>query len=146
MGRLIDEYGKCLEQCNKNNLNSAKRVIDIEDLLFKFKHIKTLMQSGYKDLRRDGVIIFTAFAIAYPVEEQEEFANMLNKHELEYVMQMASQERTIIDKRVSNSRTYMVAKKRFLQNRKALDGIPEHKMSLKTGKNLTGEEIDDMVK
>lgn len=146
MGRLIDEYGKCLEQCNKNNPNSAKRVIDVKDLLFKFKHIKTLMLSGYEDLRRDGVIIFTAFARAYPLEEQEEFANMLNSHELEYVMQIASQERTIIDKTVSNSRMFMVAKKRMLENRKALDGRPEHKRILKTGEILTREEMDDMVK
>lgn len=146
IGNLIDEYGKCLEQCNKNNPNSAKRVIDIKDLLFKFKHIKTLMQSGYEDLRRDGVIIFTAFAIAYPVEEQEEFANMLNKHELEYVMQIASQERTIIDKTVSNSRMYMVVRKRIIENRKALDGMPPKKSSLPNGKVLNREEKEDMVK
>lgn len=111
----IKEYRKCMRQCNKNNPNDAVTVIGLKDVLVKFKHIKALILKGNDALREDGVILFTKAASSYSEEEQEEFVNLLNENELRYIMQIACQERTIIDKIVTNSKMFLLVKEKMIQ-------------------------------
>lgn len=66
--------------------------------------------NGDKETRKDGVMLFTKTAFLYSGEEQKEFVSMLNVDELNYIMQIAEQERTLIDKVVTNSKMFEFVK------------------------------------
>ncbi len=111
----MDELRKVMEQCNRNNSKNAKCIIGVKDILIKFKYIKALMLNGEKETRNDGVMLFTKTAFLYSAEEQKEFADMLNANELDYIMQIAKQERTIIDKVVTKSKMFEFVKAKMKQ-------------------------------
>ena len=73
------------------------------------------MLNGDEALRKDGVMLFSKTAFLYSAEEQKEFADMLNANELDYIMQIAKQERTIIDKVVTKSKMFEFVKAKMKQ-------------------------------
>ena len=97
-----------------NILNEIKNR-GVKDILIKFKYIKALMLNGEEETRNDGVMLFTKTAFLYSAEEQKEFADMLNANELDYIMQIAKQERTIIDKVVTKSKMFEFVKAKMKQ-------------------------------
>ena len=111
----IDELREVMRHCNHNNSQNAKCVIGVKDILIKFKYIKALMLNGEEETRNDGVMLFTKTAFLYSAEEQKEFADMLNANELDYIMQIAKQERTIIDKVVTKSKMFEFVKAKMKQ-------------------------------
>ena len=111
----IDELREVMRHCNHNNSQNAKCVIGVKDILIKFKYIKALMLNGEKETRNDGVMLFTKTAFLYSEEEQKAFVNMLNADELNYIKQIAEQERTIIDKVVTNSKMFEFVKAKMEQ-------------------------------
>lgn len=111
----IEELRKDMEHCNHTNSQNAKCVIGVKDILIKFKYIKALMLNGEEETRNDGVMLFTKTAFLYSAEEQKEFADMLNANELDYIMQIAKQERTIIDKVVTKSKMFEFVKAKMKQ-------------------------------
>ena len=111
----MDELRKVMEQCNRNNSKNAKCIIGAKDILIKFKYIKTLMLNGDEALRKDGVMLFTKTAFLYSEEEQKAFVSMLNTDELDYIMQIAKQEETIIEKVVTKSKMFEFAKAKMEQ-------------------------------
>ena len=117
----IDELREVMRHCNHNNSQNAKCVIGVKDILIKFKYIKALMLNGEEETRNDGVMLFTKTAFLYSAEEQKEFVDMLNADELNYVMQIAKQERTVIDKVVTNSKMFEFAKAKMKQLGDELD-------------------------
>ena len=110
----IEELRKIMRHCNNNSQN-AKCIIGVKDILIKFEHIKALILNGDEETRNDGVILFTKTAFLYSEEEQKEFVSMLNVDELHYIMQIAKQERTIIDKVVTNSKMFEFVKAKINQ-------------------------------
>ena len=113
--------GEAMRHCNHNNSQNAKCIIGVKDILIKFKYIKALMLNGDEETRNDGVMLFTKTAFLYLAEEQKEFVDMLNADELNYVMQIAKQERTVIDKVVTNSKMFEFAKAKMKQLGDELD-------------------------
>lgn len=111
----MDELRKVMEQCNRNNSKNAKCIIGAKDILIKFKYIKALMLNGNEETRNDGVMLFTKTAFLYSEEEQKAFVNMLNADELNYIKQIAEQERTIIDKVVTNSKMFEFVRAKMKQ-------------------------------
>ena len=111
----MDELRKVMRQCNHNNSKNVKCIIGVRDILIKFKHIKVLMLNGDEETRNDGVILFTKTAFLYSEEEQKAFVSMLNADELDYIMQIAKQERTIIDKIVTNSKMFEFVRAKIKQ-------------------------------
>ena len=111
----IDELREVMRHCNHNNSQNAKCIIGGKDILIKFKYIKALMLNGEKETRNDGVMLFTKTAFLYSEEEQKAFVNMLNADELNYIKQIAEQERTIIDKVVTNSKMFEFVKAKMEQ-------------------------------
>lgn len=107
---VIDEYEQHMSECNKNDPNEAKSVINLKDVLVKFDYIKDLiLKSDDENLREDGVILFTVTCPMYSEEEQEEFVNMLDENELRYIMQIVYQEKTLLEKLITNSKMYRLA-------------------------------------
>ena len=113
--RTIEQLKDMILQCNNNDPKSANAVISLKDILIKFKHIKSLMTNGDVTLRKDGIALFTKFAPLYSEKEQEEFARMLNKEEMDYIIQIGEQEKTLIEKNVTNSRMFNAVKNRINQ-------------------------------
>ena len=111
----MDELREVMRHCNHNNSKNAKCIMDVKDILIKFKYIKALISNGDEALRNDGVMLFTKTAFLYSEEEQKEFASMLNVDELNYIKQIAEQERTIIDKVVTNSKMFEFVKAKMKQ-------------------------------
>lgn len=110
----IEELRTIMTHCN-NNQQDAKCVIGVKDILIKFKHIRALILNGDEETRKDGVVLFTKTAFLYSGEKQEEFVNMLNDDELNYIMQIAEQEKTVIDKTVTNTKMFALVKARIKQ-------------------------------
>ena len=73
------------------------------------------MLNGDEALRKDGVMLFTKTAFLYSEEEQKAFVSMLNTDELDYIMQIAKQEETIIEKVVTKSKMFEFAKDKMEQ-------------------------------
>lgn len=111
----MDELREVMRHCNHNNCKNAKCIIGVKDILIKFKYIKALMLNGNEETRNDGVMLFTKTAFLYSEEEQKAFVNMLNADELNYIKQIAEQERTIIDKVVTNSKMFEFVKAKMEQ-------------------------------
>lgn len=111
----IDELREVMRHCNHNNSQNAKCVIGVKDILIKFKYIKALMLNGDEETRNGGVILFTKTAFLYSEDEQEEFVSMLNADELDYIMQIAKQERTIMEKVVTKSKMFEFVRAKMKQ-------------------------------
>ena len=111
----MDEIREVMRHCNHNNSKNAKCIIDVKDILIKFKYIKALMLNGDEETRNDGVMLFTKTAFLYSEEEQKAFVSMLNADELDYIMQIAKQERTIMEKVVTNSKMFEFVRAKMKQ-------------------------------
>lgn len=111
----MEKLREVMEHCNHNNSKNAKYIIEVKNILIEFRYIKTLMLNGNEETRNDGVILFTKTAFLYSEDEQEEFVSMLNADELDYIMQIAKQERTIMEKVVTKSKMFEFVRAKMKQ-------------------------------
>lgn len=113
--KKMDELREAMIHCHHNNSRNAKYIIDVNNILIEFRHIRALMLNGNEETRNDGVMLFTKTAFLYSEDEQEEFVSMLNADELDYIMKIAKQERTIMEKVVTKSKMFGFAKAKMEQ-------------------------------
>ena len=109
----INTMENFLRTANKNDINSAKKILSTKDILIKFETIKKLMLGPDGEIRNDAVKLFVKTGNLYSSEEMEEFVNLLNETELRFVMQIVNQEKTLIEKRITNTPIHFLANQRI---------------------------------
>ena len=111
--RRIDNFKKFLEVAHKNDRNSADKILDRKDLLIKFDNLKTLLSQPKKDFRQSALRLFVKTGNLYSNAEMQEFVNLLNKDELNYIMQIVHQEKTLLRRPITNSPIPILVAKRL---------------------------------
>lgn len=109
----IDNLENFLKTANQNNRENADKVLDIRNILIKFDVIQKLMSHPNQEFRKDGMQLFIRTGNLYATTEIQEFINLLDENELKYIMQIVHQEKTLLDKKITNSPIHILASEKL---------------------------------
>lgn len=109
----IDNLENFLKTANQNNRENADKILDIRNILIKFDVIQKLMSHPNQEFRKDGMQLFIRTGNLYATTEIQEFINLLDENELKYIMQIVHQEKTLLDKKITNSPIHILASEKL---------------------------------
>lgn len=117
LARSISNLEDFLRIANRNSAESASRIIDVKDILVRFGGIRGLMihPSTNRHFRSDAIQLFIKIGNLYPEEQIREFIGLLDEEELQYILQIVAQEKTLIEKPLTNSLIHILASQRMRQ-------------------------------
>lgn len=113
----INSLEDFLKSANRNSSKKVNRVIDARNILIRFDKIKKLMNNPNTNefFREDAIQFFIRVGNLYPEEQIREFIGLLDEEELQYILQIVEQERTLIEKPLTNSLIHILASQRMKQ-------------------------------
>jgi len=113
----IEKLEDFLKKANKNSAESASRVIDAKDIVLRFDRIKSLMNhpNTNRHFREDAIQLFLRIGNLYPEEQIREFISYLDEAELQYILQIVSQEETLIEKPLTGSILHILVRQRIME-------------------------------
>lgn len=111
----IDNLENFLKIANKNIRKNKSMVIDVKDILIRFENIRCLMihPDTNGNFRRDAIKLFIKTGNLYPEEQIKEFIGYLKYEELKYILQIVDQEKTLLEKPLTNSPIHILAIQRI---------------------------------
>lgn len=121
----IDNLENFLRSANRNSAENSSRVIDVRSILIAFDNIRSLMRhpNTNGNFRWDAIELFLKIGNLYPEEQIREFIGWLNEEELQHILQIIAQEKTLMERPLTDSLIHILASQRMnLLRTKAIEG------------------------
>lgn len=139
----IDNFKNFFAMAQKNDRNSANKILDRKDVLIKFDNLKILLSQPKKNFRQTALRLFTKTGPFYSTAEMQEFVSLLNKDELNCIIQIIHQEKTLLpeQKKITNSPIPSLVVKRLKEmNSPQISSTINRSQIPSKGKEYLGEE------
>ena len=111
----INNLENFLRSANRNSPENSTIVIEVRDILIRFENIRILMKhpNTNEDFRRDAIQLFIQTGKSYPEEQIREFIGWLSEEELQHILQIVHQERTLMEKTITNTPIHILTSQRI---------------------------------